>query len=284
VILNERAGSASSPRVRRAVELARRALDADLLTTATRDPAELRAWLAERAAAYHTLVVAGGDGSLGVTYNLLAGRDSVLGYIPAGTGNATAHLLRLPRRPEELAGVLARGETRPVDLVAVDGHLALFAGVGWDAIVAGRYAEAGAHGLPGWAWAIIRSLPDLARSPSVQVEADGRVIHDGPMELLVVGTTPYWGRGLLVNPGARPDAGHLTARVYAESVPAFAADAMRWVARRRPSPEPMTAMSMVIRSTSGAPLPLEADGDVLGARPEWRFEIRPRAVRLIGRW
>jgi diacylglycerol kinase family enzyme len=40
---------------------------------------------------------------------VVAGRDVVLGYIPAGFGNATAHLLRLPRDPELLAAVVAGG-------------------------------------------------------------------------------------------------------------------------------------------------------------------------------
>ena len=57
---------------------------------------------------YRTAVIAGGDGSLGIAFNVAEGRDLALGYIPAGFGNATAHLLRLPRRPER-AGRGARG-------------------------------------------------------------------------------------------------------------------------------------------------------------------------------
>ena len=30
--------------------------------------------------------------------------------------------------------------------------------------------------------------------------------------------------------------------------------------------------------------PLQADGDLIGSRDEWTFEIRPAAVRMIGRW
>ena len=104
----------------------------------------------------------GGDGSLGVGYNAVAGTDTVLGYIPAGFGNATAHLLGLTREPEFLAATLAAGDARPVDLVSVDGRLALFAGTGWDAIIAGRYAEGGAKGMLGWAGrgGVLDSGPD----------------------------------------------------------------------------------------------------------------------------
>lgn len=284
VFLNRAAGSASSARVKRAVELTRAALGADLHVTATRDPAALRAWLESLVGAYRTVVVAGGDGSLGVAYNLLAGTEVAVGHLPAGFGNATAHLLRLPRDPAALAKVLAAGDARPVDLVAVGGRLALFAGAGWDALVAGRFAASRTAGLVGWSSSIARSLPDLWRPAQVQVLADGVLVHEGPMELLVVGTTPWFGRGLLVNPGARPDAGRLMLRVYPGPAPRFAIEAARWLARRRPSAPGVHASAVELRSADGRPLPLQADGDLLGERTGWRFEIRPAAARLIGRW
>lgn len=253
--------------------------------TATRDRDELTAWLTHRIDGYATAVIAGGDGSLGVAYNVACGRaDLTLGYIPAGFGNATSHLLRLPRGPESLADVLAMGDARPVDLVEVDGRLALFAGVGWDALVAARYAATGARRLPGWAMAVLRSAPDLWRRPLVEVRADGWVIHRGPMELLVVGTTPFYGRGLRVNPGARPDAGTVRVRVYPGPAHRFVLEAGRWVLRRSPRARPVDASTVEIHSLDARGLPLQADGDAIRERQRWSFAIRPGAVRLIGRW
>ncbi len=282
---NRAAGSGRSWRVQRAVDLTRAALDADLHVIDTRDPHEFRAFLEERLAAYRTIVIAGGDGSLGMACNLLAGRSDVaLGYLPAGVGNATAHLLRLPRDPVTLAAVVAGGVARPVDLLVVEDRLALFAGAGWDALVAERYAGAGAHRLAGWARAVARSLPDLARRPRVEVEADGRTVHAGPMELLIVGTSPWYGRGLLVNPGASPHRGMLTARIYAGPPHRLALEAGRWMTHRTPATSPIEATSLLVRRTDGRPLAVQADGDPMGRREEWQFGIRPAAVRLIGRW
>jgi diacylglycerol kinase family enzyme len=271
--------------VRSAVSLARRALDADLHVTATRDRDELRAFVDERAGDYSTIVMVGGDGSLGVAYNAVADRPEVtLGYIPAGFGNATAHLLNLPRHPAALAGVLLDGDARPVDLVAVNGRLALFAGAGWDAEVARRYATGGARRLRGWATAVSASLPDLGRPHRVRVVADGTTIHEGPMILTVASTTPFYGRGLLVNPGARPDAGLLTARVYPGPAPRMAAELARWAARRPPLAQGFAAGSLTIASLTSRPIPVQADGDHIGEAEEWQFEVRPAAVRLIGKW
>ena len=285
ILLNRGAASAGSRRVRRAVELARRALNADLHEANTRDPNELKRWMDERVEGYRTVVVAGGDGSLAVAYNLLAGRPEVaIGYIPGGFGNATAHLLRLPRDPEHLAAVLVRGRPRAIDLVAADERLALFAGAGWDAVVAERYAASGARRLPGWTAAIARSLPDLVRRRNVRVEADGALVHAGPIELVVISVTPWYGRGLLVNPGARPDQGRLMLRVYPGPLPRFAVEAARWMARRAPGVPGTEAAEIVVRAADDAPLIVQADGDVIGRRAEWRFGVRPAAVRLIGDW
>jgi diacylglycerol kinase (ATP) len=284
IFVNEGAGSAHSARVQSAIALARRALDADLHVTATRIPEELRAFLDERLDAYQTVVIAGGDGSLGVAFNAVADRDVTLGYIPAGFGNATAHLLRLPRHPAALAGLLAGGEARSTDLVAVDGRLALFAGAGWDALVARRYAEAGARRLRGWAAAILSSLPDLTRRHMVRVEVNGAPTYEGPLTLLVASTTPYYGRGLLVNPGARPDRGQLTARIYPGPLARQAVESVRWLAHRRPSAPGIQATSVTLTSLDGREVPVQADGDAVGEASVWRFELHVAAVRLIGRW
>ena len=271
--------------MRSAVALARRALDADLHVTATRDRDELRAFLDERLGAYGTVVIVGGDGSLGVAYNAVADRpDVTLGYIPAGFGNATAHLLKLPRHPAALAGVLLAADARPIDLVSVNGRLALFAGAGWDAEVARRYAAGGAQRLRGWATAVTASLPDLGRRHRVRVVADGETIHEGPMILTVASTTPFYGRGLLVNPGARPDAGQLTARVYPGPAP-------RWRPRRAAGHRAASPSRRGVAASTLDDLQpdLAADPGAGRWRPHRRgggvaFEVRPAAVRLIGKW
>ena len=288
IFLNEGASSARTNRVQAAVALTRRALDADLHITSTRSVEELRVWLEERIAGYTTVVMVGGDGSLGVAYNVVGGLPNelrpVLGYIPAGFGNATAHLLNLPRHPAALAGLLAAGESRPVDLVSVDGRLALFAGAGWDAVVAGRYAAGGAKRLRGWAGAVLGSMGELRLRFDVRVEVDGTVVHEGPMALVVAGTTPFYGRGLLVNPGARTDAGRMTLHVYPGPEPRLALEAVRWAAHRRPSTAAIHAQAAVVTSLDGRSIPVQADGDLIGEAAEWRFAVRPAAVRLIGRW
>ena len=284
IFVNEAAGSARTRRARRTIELAQRALGADIHIVATRDQAELREWMEARIVPYRTVVVAGGDGSLGIALNVAAAHDAALGYIPAGFGNAAAHLLRLPRDPREIAALLSRGEDRPVDLVRVDGRLALFAGAGWDAVVAQRYADGGARRLRGWAGAVVASRGELIERQVVRVEADGQLVHAGPMHLIVAGTTPFYGRGMVVNPGARPDAGQLMLRVYEGPAPRLALEAARWFMHVRPRARGIPTRHATISTLDDRMLPLQADGDVIGVRERWEIHLAPGAVRIIGRW
>jgi diacylglycerol kinase family enzyme len=59
---------------------------------------------------------------------------------------------------------------------------------------------------------------------------------------------------------------------------------VRWLAKRRPQAQPIHANRVIIRTGDGRPLPLQADGDLIGSRAEWTFEIRPAAVQMIGHW
>jgi diacylglycerol kinase family enzyme len=285
IFLNRGAGTARTERVGRAVEVARHALDADLHVVETRDPRQMEAWLSERMGGYETAVIVGGDGSLGVGINVAARHPGLaIGYLPAGFGNAAAHLLRLPSDPEGIAEVLVRRDARPVDLVAIGERLALFAGAGWDARVAGRYAAAGARGLVGWASAIARSTPELWRRQRAEVSADGWTLHRGAFTLLVVSTTPYYGRGLRVNPGARLDRGRLSARVYPGPAARLAVEAGRWATGLPPHAARVDAQAIRLRSLDEEPIAVQADGDLIGEATSWTFELRPAAVRLIGRW
>ena len=279
------AGTASTERVARMIELARRALDADLQVASSRDPLEVEAWLSAGFAGCDTAIVVGGDGSLSVACNVASRQPGLtLGYLPAGFGNAAAHMLGYGREPEEIVEVVARRDARPIDLVEVDGRLTLFAGAGWDAEAAGRFARSSFHGLAGWGLAIAGSTPTLLGRHRIEVVADDWVVHRGPYTMLVVSVSPFYGRGLRVNPGARPDAGRLSLRVYPGSVPRFVIEATRWAAGRTPHAARIDAARVRLRDLDGAPIPVQTDGDLIGERPAWEFALRREAVRLIGRW
>ena len=66
--------------------------------------------------------------------------------------------------------------------------------------------------------------------------------------------------------------------------PRMAAEAARWATRRQPVAQGVAASTLTISSLTSRPIPVQADGDHIGEAEEWQFEVRPAAVRLIGKW
>src|SRR5439155_16860849 len=63
---------------------------------------------------FDVVVAAGGDGTVSAVANGIAGSACALALLPFGTANVLAREIGLPRRPEELAELLAAGRTRPI--------------------------------------------------------------------------------------------------------------------------------------------------------------------------
>ncbi|MBK9586618.1 MAG: diacylglycerol kinase family lipid kinase [Alphaproteobacteria bacterium] len=94
--------------------------------------------LSRQAAAqgYNAVVAVGGDGTVNEVVNGLAGTDTALGIILAGTANLLAGELNLPADIATACAVIAAGRTKTIDLGVIDGrYFTMMAGIGFDAHV-----------------------------------------------------------------------------------------------------------------------------------------------------
>jgi YegS/Rv2252/BmrU family lipid kinase len=96
---------------------------------------------------FDIVVAVGGDGSVNEAGKGLIGTRTSLGIIPAGSGNGLARHLKIPFSPLNALKVLEQGKSMLIDTVAVNNDTFLsIAGVGFDALVAKKYAKAGKRG------------------------------------------------------------------------------------------------------------------------------------------
>ena len=160
-----------------------------------------------------TLVVVGGDGMVHLGANAVAGSDTAIAVVAAGTGNDNAHALGLPVLDAAAAATIVdRGHRRRIDAVRqtrVGQRDQWYVGVlcgGFDAVVNERANT--------WAWprgrmrynlAIARELPVFKPIPYV-IEVDG-VRHSTQAMLVAVGNGPSYGGGMMVCPDACFDDG-----------------------------------------------------------------------------
>lgn len=133
LIFNPAAGRRRRRTLGRVVK-ALEAREIDVSVAATSGPGDATR-LARRAVSDGVDVVAaaGGDGTIREVVTGMIGSGALLGIVPMGTASVLAAELRLPRRPEAVAAVLAGGIARALHVPRANGRpFLLMAGAGFD--------------------------------------------------------------------------------------------------------------------------------------------------------
>ncbi|MDQ6649533.1 MAG: YegS/Rv2252/BmrU family lipid kinase [Actinomycetota bacterium] len=156
------------------------------------------------------LVAVGGDGTVHLALQAVAGTTTPLGVVPAGTGNDFATALGLsPRRPSDAVAAVVAGRTRSVDAVRV-GDL------WWDCVMGAGFDSAVNERANGMRWprgpmrynlAILAELGVFRPAPFT-LALDG-VRSETEAMLVAVANAPAYGGGLRVAPEALLDDGLL---------------------------------------------------------------------------
>jgi len=164
---------------------------------------------------YRTVVAVGGDGTSNEVLNgLMAAREAgegeaSMGVLCVGTGNDFAYGMGIPLDLEEGCAVLARRQTRRVDV----GHARGFRyfgngiGIGFDAavnVVASRLRRL--RGFLVYLIAVLRTLLFYYRAPLTRVELDDQTLEQ-PALMISVMNGRRMGGGFLMTPFSRPDDG-----------------------------------------------------------------------------
>ena len=149
------------------------------------------------------LVAVGGDGLVNMALQVVAGTDTPLGIIPAGTGNDVARSLGLPlAHPDVAVDLLVASPARPVDAGRAAGRW--FGGVlssGFDSMVNERANRmTWPPGRSRYNVAILAELRTFRPVPFV-LELDGARWETEAM-LVAVGNGTSYGGGMQVCPGA----------------------------------------------------------------------------------
>lgn len=219
------------------------------------------------------VVAAGGDGTIAEVANGIAGSETRLGVIPLGTANVFARDLGLPFDPAGIAAVLARGRERRVIPGAARfacGRVRLFVqmlGVGLDAAVVAAVDGALKRRL-GRAAYVVETLRALTRwpFPRLSLALDGTALE----AVQVIATKGrFYGGPFLLAPEASAEApgltvclwprgGRASALVAALALPVGLLPRLGGMVRRR-------ATALAVAAPAG--LPVQADGDPIGATP-----------------
>jgi len=168
------------------------------------------------------VVVLGGDGTIHVALQALAGSGVPLGIVPVGTGNDLVGSLGLPTEPQAAAAAIVTavraGHTRVIDLARVTTEAgvsrwyATTLAAGFDSAVADRVNRMRwPRGPLRYHVAVLVELARL-RVREFQITVDGTT-HTVPGIFAAVGNTGWYGSGAPVCPQADPADGLLDVTV-----------------------------------------------------------------------
>jgi diacylglycerol kinase (ATP) len=238
------------------------------------------------------VVVAGGDGTVRLAIQEVAGTGIPLGIIPAGTGNDFAATLGLRELDAAAAAdAIAAGLTRDIDLARVvraDGTTEYFATVlasGFDSKVNDRAnAMTWPRGGSRYNIAILCEFLTLAGIPyEVAYEtADGtREQVTGDLVMATVGNGRTYGGGIPICPDADPADGLLDLVLVRPAGRARLLRLLPRVYRGTHGSVPEVSMRRVRSVRLSSPgVTAYADGDPIGALP-LTVDVAPRALRVF---
>lgn len=229
------------------------------------------------------VIVCGGDGS--VSSAALAAMESGLpmGIIPMGTANDLALTLGIPSDLVAAAEVIARGQTRAVDVGTVNGH-AFFnvASIGLssdlaqslDPVLKKRF------GRLGYALAAMKVMT-RARRFKARITEKGSTTEVETYQV-AIGNGRHYGGGNVVEESAEIDDGHLD--LYSLEMTNLWKLALMLRSFRSGTHgawrEVRTARCVEFDIETKRPMPVNTDGEIVTATPA-HFKVHPKAISIF---
>jgi len=229
-----------------------------------------------------TLVVVGGDGMVHLAVQALAGTQTALGVIPAGTGNDVARFFDIPRDdPAAATQTVLTGTTTTIDLgrAGPTYFISVMAG-GLDAIVNERVNKmAWPKGPMRYSIATVAALTRF-RPIAYRVDVDGETMQF-EATTLAIGNTSSYGGGMRIAEGADPTDGLLDLVVIGAGRRRELLRTFPLVFDGRHIDHPMVHRWRGRRITvAAAGITAYADGEPLAPLP-LTVEVVPSALRII---
>lgn len=234
-------------------------------------PAEVQEEVRALAAAGAPIIAAaGGDGTLNLVATALAGTDSALGIIPAGTMNVFARELKLPLNNFEKAyQVLQAGKICEVDIFTANGIPFLqMCGVGFDAqVVEATNWEMKKKWGP-LAYLVAAGTVFWKKPPYLLLRTPSGTIHEGVFA--VMGNGSLYGGPFRLFPEAVHNDGLLDIMLFKKLKSQLPIQALRALFKSRKTPHSKYVEYLRVPGCeieASGTLPFELDGDVKGTTP-----------------
>lgn len=240
--------------------------------------------IAREEAERHTdvVVAVGGDGTVNEVGRALVGTQTAMAIIPCGSGNGLARHMRISMRPEKALQLINEYCVKEIDYGVINGNpFFCTCGVGFDAFISMKFAEAGSRGLKTY---VEKTLQDgLTYKPETyQIEIDGET-EEQQAFLIACANASQYGNNAYIAPEASTRDGLMDVTILTPFTALESAQiVMQMFSRDLPKNSHVKTFRtrhLKIKRQTGGPAHVDGDPTTMGEILE--VEIVPAALRMI---
>ena len=231
---------------------------------------------------YDAVVAVGGDGTINELGSALVDSGIPLGVVPEGSGNGLALYLGIPMN--EIAAIrrLNRFESVEVDSGVINGRSFFnIAGMGFDATVSDRFANATVRGPIGYMRSIINVLGNYKPCKYVLI-IDG-VRFEREAFMISVANSPQYGNNAYIAPNASVNDGWLDVCIVHKfplyTLPMMVFHLFNRSAHQSDYVEIIRGKIIVIEREDNGPV--HVDGEPINLEGNLTISIKPNSLKII---
>jgi len=231
---------------------------------------------------YDIVVAVGGDGSINEVAKGIIGSNCILGIIPVGSGNGLARHFNLPFDISQAIEVINQCNTIKIDTATINDQLFLsIAGVGFDALVANKFAKGKRRGFWSYFKITVREYPKY-KPKKYSLTIDGKKMNRRAL-LVSFANSNQFGYNTSIAPMAIINDGFLDVCIL-RKVPIVKAPFIAHLLfskriDKTPYMEIIKAKEVkVIRKKNSK---IHIDGDSLKLNKELNIKINPLSIKVI---
>lgn len=224
----------------------------------------------------------GGDGTVHETAKRLIGRKLTLGILPIGSGNGFARHIGLPADPAAALRSCSGGRVVTIDTASVNDRPFLgVMGIGFDAVIADRFASSSVRGLQTYIREGLRAFTQF-KADEYDLTLNGATMRRRAFVIAVANSGQY-GNNARVAPLASLQDGLLDVVIVDDTHLLNAAFLMARLFsgsfHRAPGATTLQTTEVTIRRTSAGPAHLDGEPFTLGE--DLHVRVVPRSLRLL---
>ena len=146
------------------------------------------------------VVSCGGDGTLNAISKGLLDSDIALGLVPLGSGNGLSRHLKLPLKTALAVEHVFKAKEHKIDVAMINGkHFVNVAGIGFDGLISGKFANVKKRGLKGYAKVVSTELSLKQYDFEIECESGS---WKGKSPMVCFTNASQWGNNVQVYPNA----------------------------------------------------------------------------------